>query len=191
LKNVAVSTPEYHPINVNTSESQVCPCMTISSKNKSFVVFVGHRPDDRSAFLKELSTGEKSIEEKATEEESTEEDKKNAVLVAAKSNVLQDCTGITATELRDAWYADLQRLTQGSDQGTAGFVAPVWQTDKSSSGCQLCSRGFTLTRRRHHCRICGKLVCNSCSPHRLVIASIDKKKKVRVCNACVDEGKGK
>merc|ERR1712118_284018 len=101
----------------------------------------------------------------------------------------------TRYELRDAWFRDLYELTnahllrsasQAGQDGekkirSAAEFAPVWQTDKSSNGCQLCGIGFTLTRRMHHCRVCGRLVCNSCSPHRLVVAG--SVKKVRVCNA--------
>jgi len=164
------------------SNEMVHPCFTISTKNKSFVVFVGHRPDDRSMYLKdtkEKGTGAGGLSEGKT--------------MSFKSTILHDCARMTALELRDAWYADIERLTAGrsstGDQAVSGggFVAPVWQTDKSSSGCQLCGRGFTLTRRRHHCRICGRLVCHACSPHRLIIASIDAKKKMRVCNSCEKE----
>ena len=40
---------------------------------------------------------------------------------------------------------------------------PVWEDDKASSLCRVCSQKFTLTNRRHHCRKCGRLVCDSCS----------------------------
>lgn len=39
------------------------------------------------------------------------------------------------------------------------FAPPVWQ---DSAACALCSYGFTMLRRKHHCRNCGLCVCNSC-----------------------------
>ncbi|CAJ1420562.1 unnamed protein product [Effrenium voratum] len=39
--------------------------------------------------------------------------------------------------------------------------APVW---KASDRCQLCKTDFWLLVRRHHCRKCGRCICNNCSP---------------------------
>lgn len=38
-------------------------------------------------------------------------------------------------------------------------VAP-WRNDKSVLDCSICLRPFGLTLRKHHCRLCGKVVCN-------------------------------
>ncbi|PIA17812.1 Dbl homology domain-containing protein, partial [Coemansia reversa NRRL 1564] len=43
------------------------------------------------------------------------------------------------------------------------FDAPVWDPDESTDRCYICFRDFTLFMRRHHCRACGKIVCNACS----------------------------
>ncbi|KAK3101522.1 hypothetical protein FSP39_004200 [Pinctada imbricata] len=43
-----------------------------------------------------------------------------------------------------------------------------WAPDSSVKTCQFCKRNFTLTRRRHHCRLCGDIMCDKCSqflPH--------------------------
>ena len=40
-----------------------------------------------------------------------------------------------------------------------GCHAPIMVPDQSVSMCQLCSKMFTLTFRRHHCRACGR-VCH-------------------------------
>ena len=39
-----------------------------------------------------------------------------------------------------------------------------WMPNDASSSCTVCNRAFTLTRRRHHCRGCGRLVCDTCGP---------------------------
>jgi len=39
-----------------------------------------------------------------------------------------------------------------------GRVAPVWVPDGSAPRCMRCDCRFTFTRRRHHCRACGKVI---------------------------------
>ena len=44
------------------------------------------------------------------------------------------------------------------------------------------TQGWSLTRRRHHCRMCGSLVCGCCSSHKIKLESSTNKK--RVCSTC-------
>ncbi|EGZ26501.1 hypothetical protein PHYSODRAFT_470491 [Phytophthora sojae] len=41
-----------------------------------------------------------------------------------------------------------------------------WVDKKARSECRLCSRGFSTTRRRQHCRLCGEVFCKQCLLHR-------------------------
>lgn len=45
-----------------------------------------------------------------------------------------------------------------------GEVAPVWVPDSQAPVCMKCDVKFTFTKRRHHCRACGK-VSPSGGPH--------------------------
>lgn len=56
-----------------------------------------------------------------------------------------------------------------SSNSSRGYVVPRWQPDSEVSECPICHRPFTLWFRRHHCRKCGRVVCNECSPHRITI----------------------
>ncbi|VDK76016.1 unnamed protein product [Litomosoides sigmodontis] len=38
-----------------------------------------------------------------------------------------------------------------------------WVTDRDVIKCRTCSMKFSLTRRRHHCRLCGEVICHACS----------------------------
>lgn len=49
------------------------------------------------------------------------------------------------------------------------IILPKWQPDSEVSKCPICSRQFTFWFRKHHCRKCGRVVCASCSPHRITI----------------------
>ena len=44
--------------------------------------------------------------------------------------------------------------------------------------------------RRHHCRRCGKIVCNGCSTKRLLIPA-QSSDPVRVCDPCFAEASSK
>lgn len=38
-----------------------------------------------------------------------------------------------------------------------------WTSDSLVKLCPFCAKAFTFARRRHHCRACGAILCNSCS----------------------------
>ena len=42
----------------------------------------------------------------------------------------------------------------------------AWEADGHVKSCSVCARGFTQLLRRHHCRLCGSVVCERCSAHR-------------------------
>lgn len=56
-----------------------------------------------------------------------------------------------------------------------------WVKDSASDCCLLCVDRWTVTNRRHHCRVCGILVCHACSGKTL---DIGDSKSSRVCDGC-------
>ena len=38
-----------------------------------------------------------------------------------------------------------------------------WKKDKDEKQCQGCGGTFGILRRRHHCRLCGDIICKECS----------------------------
>ena len=38
-----------------------------------------------------------------------------------------------------------------------------WIADSEVKFCPLCKRQFNVARRRHHCRLCGGIMCAKCS----------------------------
>ena len=55
----------------------------------------------------------------------------------------------------------------------------------SAKECQLCSIGFNLFVRRHHCRYCGNIFCHTCSEELRLILKFGYTQNVRVCGKCV------
>lgn len=43
------------------------------------------------------------------------------------------------------------------------YSAPIWVPDNRTANCMRCGGIFALWRRRHHCRLCGDVVCWACS----------------------------
>ncbi|KAJ0389172.1 hypothetical protein P43SY_010323 [Pythium insidiosum] len=63
-----------------------------------------------------------------------------------------------------------------------------WVPDSLRKSCYVCTRSFGPTRHRHHCRLCGEVVCKKClvirnatvaaQPGRSVVS------KLKVCMFC-------
>ncbi|GMH05367.1 hypothetical protein Nepgr_007207 [Nepenthes gracilis] len=57
----------------------------------------------------------------------------------------------------------------------------TWVVD--ASHCQGCSSQFTFINRKHHCRRCGGLFCNSCTVQRMILRG-QGDSPVRICEPC-------
>lgn len=61
---------------------------------------------------------------------------------------------------------------------------PPWIPDEMAPRCMACEAMFTVVRRRHHCRNCGKVFCARCSSNSVPLPQYGHVKPVRVCNRC-------
>ena len=56
--------------------------------------------------------------------------------------------------------------------------------------CSSCNRQFTgyspteVARVSHHCRSCGKIVCETCSDNKMSLPHLGIGRRCRVCNHC-------
>ncbi|NXH27103.1 ZFY16 protein, partial [Myiagra hebetior] len=67
---------------------------------------------------------------------------------------------------------------------------PLWVPDSEAPNCMSCQAKFTFTKRRHHCRACGKVFCGSCCKRKCKLQYMEK--EARVCTGCYDDiNKGK
>ncbi|EPQ07428.1 FYVE, RhoGEF and PH domain-containing protein 4 [Myotis brandtii] len=65
-----------------------------------------------------------------------------------------------------------------------GKRAPRWIRDNEVTMCMKCKEPFNaLTRRRHHCRACGHVVCWKCSDYKAQL-EYDGGKLSKVCKDC-------
>ncbi|XP_040264853.1 FYVE, RhoGEF and PH domain-containing protein 6 [Bufo bufo] len=81
-----------------------------------------------------------------------------------------------------------QEETDPEEEGdkTLGSKAPIWIPDGRATMCMICTSEFTLTWRRHHCRACGKIVCQACSTNKYSLEYL-KNHLARVCDHCFQE----
>jgi hypothetical protein len=54
---------------------------------------------------------------------------------------------------------------------------------KDGPNCYMCLKAFSVFRRKHHCRVCGDVVCSSCSDMK-TLRQASGNKEVRLCSQC-------
>ena len=64
-----------------------------------------------------------------------------------------------------------------------GRQAPLMVADDHVTQCQLCDKKFTMFFRRHHCRACGKVVCNYCCNNTVPLEYKDYRDGI-ACDVC-------
>ncbi|XP_068132061.1 lateral signaling target protein 2 homolog isoform X2 [Hyperolius riggenbachi] len=112
----------------------------------------------------------------ATKQEVDDKGKQKKVSPGLRSSALEDCAlcqeTISSSELaakaRDGEFED----------------PPDWVPDEACSLCTACKAPFTVIRRKHHCRSCGKIFCSRCSSHSAPLPRYGQMKPVRVCTHC-------
>uniref|UniRef100_A0A8C4F9K4 Lateral signaling target protein 2 homolog n=1 Tax=Dicentrarchus labrax TaxID=13489 RepID=A0A8C4F9K4_DICLA len=107
------------------------------------------------------------------EQGDNDKQKKGPVL---RSAVLEDCALCQET-ISSSELAAKAREGQFEDP-------PDWVPDEACNSCIACKAPFTVIRRKHHCRSCGKIFCSRCSSHSAPLPRYGQVKPVRVCTHC-------
>ncbi|CAF2769712.1 unnamed protein product [Rotaria sp. Silwood2] len=63
-----------------------------------------------------------------------------------------------------------------------GLRSSTWMKDEDVKECCQCKKEFSSLRRKHHCRNCGQIFCETCASTKLPLPSSNK--PVRVCDIC-------
>jgi MAD (mothers against decapentaplegic) interacting protein len=97
-----------------------------------------------------------------------------------ESNVTSVMSGLSQGD--DSLLEPYSSLTE--DERLLGVLKPVWIPDEEAPQCMNCSQRFTVIRRRHHCRACGRVLCNNCCSSRARLEYMEST-ETRVCLPCL------
>eukprot|EP01130_Rhizamoeba_saxonica_P000319 TRINITY_DN10297_c0_g1_i1.p1 TRINITY_DN10297_c0_g1~~TRINITY_DN10297_c0_g1_i1.p1 ORF type:complete len:1012 (-),score=266.53 TRINITY_DN10297_c0_g1_i1:14-2650(-) len=78
--------------------------------------------------------------------------------------------------IKSQWVTRFQECEMNRE---GSILAPVWAQD--GKNCMHCNTAFTTLKRRHHCRNCGDLVCDKCSPKSAIVYQVSRTKPKRIC----------
>ncbi|XP_057562191.1 lateral signaling target protein 2 homolog isoform X2 [Hippopotamus amphibius kiboko] len=112
----------------------------------------------------------------ATKPETDTKEKSKKVTQTLRSAALEDCALCQET-LSSSERAAKTREGDLEDP-------PEWVPDEACGFCTACKAPFTVIRRKHHCRSCGKIFCSRCSSHSAPLPRYGQVKPVRVCTHC-------
>jgi len=112
-------------------------------------------------------------------------------------NVMQPNSTLTSSSSTNHLRRTLQALPYAPEENgqrpqrgkVDHFVPAIWIPDGKTQSCMRCGRTFGWRRRRHHCRLCGRCVCGSCSSKTFWVlgdSSKESQKPARACDACYD-----
>uniref|UniRef100_A0A8C5W9H6 Lateral signaling target protein 2 homolog n=1 Tax=Microcebus murinus TaxID=30608 RepID=A0A8C5W9H6_MICMU len=112
----------------------------------------------------------------ATKPETDDKEKLRKVTQTLRSAALEDCALCQET----LSSSELAAKTRDGDFEDP----PEWVPDEACGFCTACKAPFTVIRRKHHCRSCGKIFCSRCSSHSAPLPRYGQVKPVRVCTHC-------
>lgn len=168
----------------------------------SFLTFPGQEVDDRS----EEPSVPFSLDNSPSAAQSTppnidDEDEEEEVEEEEETNEIETTEEIIINQEETDCLAETPPSSNGSE-GTPPpllrhtsllvdtfpvldvLTPPAWIPDESAPHCMSCQSVFTVVRRRHHCRNCGKVFCGKCSANTVPLPRYGHVKPVRVCNRC-------
>ena len=151
-------------------------CQTARSPTAGEEAAAGEQPQALSMFSKGLSSAEN--EERSPTSQSLTEENSN----------IRDSGPVYATQEPQDYSVGYDELSEpppypgepptdgarsvywkreGAEE--LGSKQPAWVPDSEAPNCMNCYQRFTFTRRRHHCRACGKVRRSGCTVTHMTV----------------------
>ncbi|KAK9718393.1 hypothetical protein K7432_005548 [Basidiobolus ranarum] len=166
-----LSLRELHVSDVPDEEGEPSNRFKISSREKSFVLYV-EKPEQKEEWINLVQTAIQNLQGSIVPNQGVSPSNMTAEFKEHLANTIhkQQCQIMEPAVIKD-------------------YYSPVWVPDSEASKCACCNELFNpVTRRKHHCRLCGKVVCHGCSSKRFMIPGIygENSRVERSCDPCYD-----
>ncbi|XP_066472325.1 zinc finger FYVE domain-containing protein 16 isoform X2 [Tiliqua scincoides] len=170
---------------VRETESQV----SVLTNNQQIVNNGGARPKQLLNFPPKAKNGS---ELSSPDTHGSESDVKDSLIPNSSCSDPKICPDSSSTYnsdtqscLEDEGGEDLVKSTEVVEEVIVlGQKQPPWVPDSVAPNCMNCQTKFTFTKRRHHCRACGKVFCGPCCNRKCKLSYLDK--EARVCISCYE-----
>ncbi|ELP89058.1 Rho/RAC guanine nucleotide exchange factor, putative [Entamoeba invadens IP1] len=94
-------------------------------------------------------------------------------------------------EEKESWMTEITKANEEATRALKtrnkmndSFIKPPFVPDNTVTLCMTCNTQFGIWTRRHHCRFCGKCVCDGCTKMRVPLPPLMTLE--RACPGCVD-----
>mmetsp|Transcript_30192 Transcript_30192/g.43133 ORF Transcript_30192/g.43133 Transcript_30192/m.43133 type:complete len:415 (+) Transcript_30192:36-1280(+) len=96
------------------------------------------------------------------------------------------CTEEQSTFGKKKVYRRLGISVRGTNDNcpTTKYEKMGWVVSADVDNCIICDIEFGWMFRKHHCRACGHVVCDTCSSQKALISEIELVGPLRVCSLC-------
>lgn len=92
-------------------------------------------------------------------------------------------SAIQATEATESDPNSDSLISPSMSNNQLGRIPPYWIPDSDALNCMQCNLKFTLLKRRHHCRACGKVLCSTCCSMKAKLEYLGDV-EARICLQC-------
>jgi FYVE, RhoGEF and PH domain containing 5/6 len=142
----------------------------VLSPEISFALYACERIYQRSSFGDLTTVCDQLANEQERDEWSTAIRQAKASLLVSLNAIHPNST-LTSSSSTNHLRRSLQALPHAPEEEhqkpkrgkVEHFLPAIWIPDAKTESCMRCGRSFGWRRRRHHCRLCGRCVCASCS----------------------------
>ncbi|XP_024419292.2 zinc finger FYVE domain-containing protein 16 [Desmodus rotundus] len=182
---------------LSTSKSEITNELSVSDFNSQSVHVGGARPKQ----LFNISSRKRSSKDPNKSDIPNMPEGEPSI---TDTTALTSCTADTTTDPQVSFnsnYIDIESNFDGGSSLVAaneeslpantcreglvlGQKQPTWVPDSEAPNCMNCQVKFTFTKRRHHCRACGKVFCGVCCNRKCKLQYLEK--EARVCVVCYE-----